>query len=190
MNKTAVRTGMFLGILLGTTIIVYAVTTLFFTKTERSELSKKTVFRFDMSTDMEAASVGPGDSFSVQPYIFNDATEDMFVFIRIDMPETESGKLYTYTTDDQWIIVSDSTDGYYTATTVYAYAGAEMTSLFPGESTTTLTTELTMEEISNAEYAYIDDINIRLTGYAIGTDEISTSPEEAWEKCKAIGNIE
>ena len=48
MNKKAVRAGVACGILLGTTIIAYAITSLFFTKSETSKLSKKTVFQFDL----------------------------------------------------------------------------------------------------------------------------------------------
>ena len=45
-----------------------------------------------------------------------------------------------------------------------------MTVLTPGESTTALTEQMTMRSITNAEYAGIDDINITLTGYAIGVE--------------------
>lgn len=46
-----------------------------------------------------------------------------------------------------------------------------------------------MNEISNAEYAAIDDINITITGYAMGTEDMSADPQEAWNQCKALGNI-
>ncbi len=69
MNKKAVGTGVACGIFLGATIIAYAITSLFFTKSETSKLSKKTVFQFDLSTDMAATKVGPGDSFDVKPVI-------------------------------------------------------------------------------------------------------------------------
>lgn len=49
---------------------------------------------------------------------------------------------------------------------------------------------MTMQLISNAEYAAIDDINFTITGYAIGTEDVSTNPAEAWEQCKLIGNIQ
>ena len=55
-----------------------------------------------------------------------------------------------------------------------------------GESTTALTEQMTMRSITNAEYAGIDDINITLTGYAIGVEDVPTVPEEAWEHCKLI----
>ena len=44
MNKKAVRTGVACGFFLGTTIIAYAITSLFFTKSETSKLSKKNGF--------------------------------------------------------------------------------------------------------------------------------------------------
>lgn len=71
-------------------------------------------------------------------------------------------------------------------TIIYAYAGSEMTALQPGDSTSALTEQMTMGEISNAEYAAIDDINITITGYVIGTEEVSMNPTEAWNQCELI----
>ena len=73
---------------------------------------------------------------------------------------------------------------------VYAYGDTEMTVLSPGDSTNALTNQMTMQSISNAEYAAIDDINITITGYAIGTDGVVSIPADAWEQCKSIGNIQ
>ena len=61
--------------------------------------------------------------------------------------------------------------------------------LEPGDNTTALTEQMTMRSVSNAEYASIDDINVTFTGYAIGTEEVSTNPIDAWNECKVIGNI-
>ena len=185
MNKKAVRIGVACGILLGATMIVYAITSLFFTNSETSKLNKKTVFQFNLTTDMSATEVGPGDSFSVSPVIFNEATEEMYVFIKIDMPEIEDGTLYSFDVDDEWTLIENGNE-----TVVYAYGDTEMTVLSPGESTSALTNQMTMKSISNAEYAGIDDINITITGYAMGTEDMSTIPAEAWCQCKEIGNIQ
>ena len=116
-------------------------------------------------------------------FIYNDATEDMFVFIGIKMSLVWTTSLYLFTPSDDWCVVES--DG---GVVVYAYtAGSEgMTALTPGESTTALTEQMTMRSITNAEYAGIDDINITLTGYAIGVEDVPTVPEEAWEHCKLI----
>lgn len=185
MNKKAVKTGIVCGILLGTTMIAYAITALFFTKSQTSEFTKKQIFQFDLDTGLGSGEVGPGDSFSVNPVISSDATEEMYVFIQIDMPATADGALYSFDADSDWTPVSDH-DG----RMVYAYAGSEMTVLQPGESTSALTEQMKMNEISNAEYAAIDDINVTITGYAIGTEDVSANPAEAWEECKVIGDIE
>lgn len=186
MNKKAVGTGVACGIFLGATIIAYAITSLFFTKFETSKLSKKTVFQFDLSTDMAATKVGPGDSFDVKPVIYNDATEEMYVFIQLDMPTTADGTLYSFDVDDEWCVVSED-DGI----VVYAYGrSTEMTILAPGDSTSALTNQMTMKSISNAEYAAIDDINITITGYAMGTEDMPTNPVDAWNECKTVGDIQ
>ena len=49
---------------------------------------------------------------------------------------------------------------------------------------------MTMQSISNEEFAAIDDINIMVTGYAIGTEDVSTNPVDAWNECKEIGNFQ
>ena len=184
MNKKLVKAVIVCGVLVLTTVIAYAITTLFFTKSVTSQLSKKMVFQFDLETDMTATEVGPGESFDVKPVVTSDATEAMYVFIQVDMPKTFDGALYTFEVHPDWIPVGDS-DG----RIVYAYAGSEMTPLQPGDSTSALTEQMTMKSISNAEYAGVDDINISITGYAIGTEDVSADPQEAWEQCKAIGEI-
>ena len=170
---------------MATVIVAYAVTNLFFMKSQTSEFSKKQIFQFDLDTGLSSGEVGPGDSFSVSPVIFNDATEEMYVFIQVDMPETANGMLYSFEADADWCFISE--DG---GTVVYAYGNSEMTALQPGESTSALTEQMTMDEVSNVEYAAIDDINITITGYAIGTEGVSTNPTDAWNECKAISEIE
>lgn len=185
MKKKVVKIAVVFGLFLGATMVVYAITSLFFTSSETSKLSKKTKFKFDLTTDMTETDVGPGDSFDVKPVINSDATEEMYAFIQVNMPITAEGELYTYDVDDGWTTIIDNE-----GTFVYAYADSEMTVLQPGESTSALTEQMTMDEISNAEYASIDDINITITGYAIGTEDVATDPVEAWEQCKAIENIQ
>lgn len=149
------------------------------------EFSKKVIFLFDLGIGMSAGEVGPGDSVSVNPVVTNSATEDMYVFVKIQMPEWDGSPLYTFRADDAWTLV-ESEGG----AVIYAYANPEMTILNPGESTSALTNQMNMRSISNAEYAAIDDINITFTGYAVGTEEVSTNPTDAWSECKAIGNIQ
>ena len=105
---------------------------------------------------------------------------------------TADGALYSFDADDEWCFLSE-----HGGTVVYAYGSAEMTALSPGESTSALTSRMTMSEISNAEYAAIEDINVTITGYAIGTGGVSIGTEgidgnssEAWNQCKLIGNIQ
>ena len=184
MKKKIITTGLWICILLSTVIVVYAVTNLFMAKSQTSEFSKKHIFQFNMDIGMSSGEVGPGDSFSLRPVIFNDATEEMYVFVELKMPTTDNGILYLFDADEEWCLVSENA-----GTAIYAYGADEMTVLSPGESTSALTNQMTMCPISNAEYAAIDDINITITGYAIGTEGVSTNPTDAWNECKAIGNI-
>lgn len=182
INKVT-KAGIAVGIFLGVATVAYAITNLFVSKSVTTSFTKKQIFQFDFNTGLNGGEIGPGDSFSVNPVIYNDATEYMFVFIGVDMPFVDGSPLYTFEVDRDWTLVES--DG---GVVVYAYtAGSEgMTTLTPGDSTTALTEQMTMRSITNAEYAGIDDINITITGYAIGTEDVPTAPVEAWEHCKYI----
>ena len=184
MKKKAASIGAIVGILLGAGIIAYAITQLFTSKTATSNLTKKTIFEINLNDGLQAAQVGPGESFTVTPSITNDATEDMYVFIKVVMPEYGTDGLYTYTVDSNWTIVENNA-----GTKVYAYASGSMTMLPPGDTTTALTNQMTMKNITNAEYSAYTDINVTITGYAIGTDGVSTDPATAWSECKVIGGM-
>lgn len=163
---------------------VYALTQYFMMQSITSEFTKKHIFTFDLSTGLTPEEIGPGDAFHVRPTVYNDATEGMYVFISLDIPLASDKSLYSYqVNDDSWMMVEE--EG---GTVVYAYASNEaMIPLQLGESTTALTEQMSMINISNADYAAIEDINFTVTGYGIGTEEISTDPEEAWSYCKEIG---
>lgn len=185
MKKVLKRTGVLAACFAVTVVITYAITNLFFSQTRTTELSKKIIFQFDLDIRTCSGEVGPGDSFSVNPVIFNDATKEMYVFVEIQMPESEGPPLYTYKVGDGWTPVEQTGEK-----TVYAYGDAAMTILPPGESTNSLTKQMRMRSISNAEYASIDDINVKITGYAIGIDNVDSAVLEAWNTCKQIGNLD
>ena len=184
MKKKIIMIGLWTGLFLATVIVAYAITNLFFTQSRTTGFSKKVIFQFDLGIGTSAEEVGPGDSISVNPVVTNSATEDMYVFVKIQMPEWDGSPLYTFHADEAWVLVESGGGA-----VVYAYADPEMTTLSPGDSTFALTNQMTMRSISNAEYAVIDDINITITGYAIGTEDVSTNPKDAWNECKEIGNL-
>ena len=65
MKKRIITTGLWIGIFMATVIVVYAITSLFLTKSQTSEFSKKQIFQFDLDTGLSSSEVGPGDSFAV-----------------------------------------------------------------------------------------------------------------------------
>lgn len=182
---------------MATAIVICAITSLFFTSSKSSKFSKEQIFQFDLDTGLSSGEIGPGDSFSVSPVIYNDATEEMYVFLEIQMPDYTSDNtdsslsdslLYPYDVNGEWTLVESSERG--NGIVVYAYGSANMTALQPGESTSALTEQMTMRSITNAEYAAIDDINIIITGYAMGTEGMSTNSADAWNECRTIGTIQ
>lgn len=114
---------------------------------------------------------------SINSVITSDATVEMYVFIRVVMPAYGETGLYSPTPDSFWPVVESGTvDGKYIV--VYSYSQV----LTPGASTTVLADTLSMVEMSNAEYAEIEDINVTISAYACGAEGID--PDAAWESVK------
>ena len=90
-----------LALLMTTTVVTYAITTLFFKgETQTSDYSKKTYFQFAGDGFFTASGeVGPGESMSINPVISSNATVDMYVFIRVEMPMYNGAGLYELNTD-------------------------------------------------------------------------------------------
>ena len=133
-------------------IVVYAITNLFFTASQTSGFSKKEIFQFDLDTGFSGGEIGLGDSFSVSPVIYNDATEKMYVFLEGQIPEYTDAYLadsflYTYDANGDWTLV-ESGNG----TDVYVYRSTDMTTLQPGESTSALTNQMITKSITNGSY--------------------------------------
>ena len=141
MKKRITMAGIWIGIFLGMVIVAYAITSLFFTGSQTSDLSKKEIFQFDLDTGLTSAEIGSGDIFSVAPVIYNDETEEMYMFVKVQMPvytdstgESADSLLYTYDVSGDWTLVESGSE-----TAVYAYGSGGMTTLYLGESTTALT---------------------------------------------------
>lgn len=96
-----------------TSVVAYAVTTLFFKgQTQTSDYSKKTYFEFAGDGFFTASGeVGPGESMSINPVISSNSTVDMYVFIRVEMPEYNGGGLYELDTGSGWSLVESGSAG-------------------------------------------------------------------------------
>lgn len=162
-----------------TTVVAYAVTTLFFKgETQTSNYSKKTYFEFAGDGFFtKSGEVGPGESMSINPVITSEATVDMYVFIRVEMPGYNGGGLYELNTDSGWECIESGANGDKWFS-VYRYNNV----LAPGSSTSSLGSSLTMVDMSLADYSELSDINVTMTGYACG-DEDETI-DTAWESIK------
>ena len=169
-----------LALLMTTTVVAYAITTLFFKgETQTSDYSKKTYFEFAGDGFFaESGEVGPGESMSINPVISSNATVDMYVFIWVEMPGYSDAGLYEIDVNSSWSVEEAQAVGdKYIA--VYRYDDV----VAPGESTTALGSSLTMVNMSMADYAGLDDINVTMTGYTCGAEDESL--DTAWESIKA-----
>ena len=70
MKRRVITIGLWTGIFLAAAIVAYAITTLFLSKSQTSEFSKKQIFQFDLDTGLSSSELGPGDSFAVSPRDF------------------------------------------------------------------------------------------------------------------------
>ncbi len=168
-----------LAILAMTTVVAYAVTTLFFKgETQTSDYSKKTYFEFvGDGFFTESGVVGPGESMSINPVITSEATVDMYVFIRVEMASYSSGGLYDIDMNSGWSVEEERVVGdKYIA--VYCYDDV----VAPGASTTALGCSLTMVDMSLTDYADLTDINVTMIGYACGAEDESL--DTAWDSIK------
>ncbi len=166
--------------ILALTTVIYAVTTLFFKgETQTSDYSKNTYFEFVGDGFFTASGeVGPGESMSINPVITSEATVDMYVFIRVEMPSYNDAGLYNFDPNSGWSLEeSEVVDGQYIA--IYRYNEA----LTPGTSTTALSSNFTMVDISLSDYAEIENVNVNMTGYACVAEDGETL-EIAWDSIK------
>ena len=154
-----------LALLMTTTVIAYALVTYITTKTQTSSFSKKEYFEMSGSEIFsESSAVGPGEKVSINPMITSMSSVDMYVFIRVEMPIYSSGGLYDLTVNDGWSLV-ESGESNGTWVEVYRYD----TELKPDQSTTVLANKLTMVNMTLAEFAEIEEIDVSMTGYLRNT---------------------
>ncbi len=166
-----------------TVVVVYAAITFISTDTQTSRFIKKEYF--EMSGNdffIEDGEIGPGESRSIDPVITSVASVDMYVFIRIEMPVFGDGGLYELVPDANWTLVdSYEADGQWIE--VYGYTEA----LAPEASTTALSNELTMVDMSLSEYALVTDMDVSMTGYGCKTVDESGQDvgiQDAWNSIK------
>jgi len=179
--KNHAKVGVGLGVLLGSFLVAYAAMRLFYSQSVTSDLTKKMVFEFELDSKIHAAEIGPGDALYVEPIIKNTATEAMYVFIEIDTPEYDGQSLYELESNELWSLVESSSESM-----VYAYGDGNLTKLMPGESTDSLTSQICMRDVTNAQFSEIDDINITITGYGIDTTGENTDMASVWNECKTL----
>ena len=174
-------------VMLALTTVAIAAIIFFTSQSEKSQNTKGDIFRINLSTGMTSTEVLPGDSFFCSPVVTNDATKEMYVFVAVDTPSLENESIYEYIVGNDWVLVENTAERQ-----VYAYGSSDaLTTLALAESTSPMTTQMTMKNISSADYVGLDDIDVMITGYAVGTEEVSDiDPSSAWLECKQKYNVQ
>ena len=169
-----------LALLMTTTVVAYALVTYITTMTQTSSFTKKEYFEMSGSEIFAASSeVGPGETVSINPMITSESSVDMYVFIKVEMPRYSSGGLYDLTVNDGWSMAeSGVVDNKWIE--VYRYD----TELKPDQSTTVLANKMTMKNMTLAEFAENEEIDVSMTGYACRTTDVA-GIDEAWDYIKS-----
>lgn len=178
LRQKAASIGIILGIFLGTALIAYAISSYVTHGSFSVNNPKKHIFTIDLTGQVTAEALGPGDTQSIAPKIENTGTEKMYVFIRINC--SDDG-IYSFTPSGNWTEVETSAAG----EMVYAYG--EPTAIKPGESAT-LSGTMTVVA-SNAEYSELADdaLYYTVTGCAIGTDAESSGASALYSEYLSSG---
>lgn len=176
MKKRITVVLIILAVLAATGIAAYAVNKFIIKSgTQESDYEKKVYFEFEMSDVFtEGGEIGPGESKTIKPFITSKASMPMYVFIRVEMPVFDGGGLYEL--NSGWTKVEEKAVGDQWIE-VYRYG-----ELSPGQSTSALASSITMKHMSLEKFAEVDNVNVSMTGYSVGTDEEEL--ENAWNDIK------
>ena len=161
-------------------ITAYVSSLLFFkSDSQTSTYNKKDIFEFTVNEFFaESGDFGPGESKSINPIVASDASIDSYVVIVVEMPKYSNGGLYTINKSDAWFLIESwsSSDSWFEA---YRYNDT----ISAGAATTALGDTITMADMTNAQYGQLNDLNVKMTAYACGTDESETL-DTAWATIK------
>lgn len=178
-----------LSILALTAVVVYAVVNFTSTQTYTTSFTKKEYFKLGTEELITNTNeIGIGESVTISPVLTSDASVDMYVFIRVEMPVYNDDGLYDLDVNDTWKLVesglveSGAVDGKW----VEVYQYNEVLGLL--QSTNALSNTMTMVNMSKADFAQLNDIDVSMTGYAYKVSD-NVSAEEAWEFIKSEAGL-
>lgn len=159
-------------------IAAYAASVLWATAHGGTTLSKEHFLTVSLTGASAEGSIKPGGSVSLSPAVTNNGDVDAGVFIKVTMPEVSGSAAYTFEAGSGWNLVSSSG-----GVQIWSYGSdSALEAVSPGSSTDALTSSFTMKsDITGAQFAGMDDVDIGFDGYLIDYGEVETSdPESAW----------
>lgn len=172
--------GIMIGIFAGCTILAFAISNWVTSGSFTVRVPPKHIFTIDLTGQVEAVAMGPGDEQTIAPTITNTGTEKMYVFIRINC--SDDG-IYSFTPSGNWTAVETGVPG----EMVYCYG--EPTKLNPDESATLNGTIKVIA--SNAAYSDIiedeEALYYTVTGCAIGVDAESSGAAALYNEYLSSG---
>lgn len=138
--------------------------------------TKGNSFSVDLSGIVAGVEMVPGDKQSVSPAVENTGTERMYVFVRFDVATTvDNEPVYSFQTEsDTWVRINTEEPG----ELLYYYGDADGSVEVEAGRTVTLPGTLKVD-VENEIFAGLtdDDMKVRVTGCAVGTDAMGSAEE-------------
>ena len=182
--------GISLGILCGTAIIAFALTTLFTMITTKLP-NKKGVIEFKISIeklDDKGVDVVPGTEQSISTSITNNSAQPMYLFLRLDCGTYENNCVYEFSPDGggdgaeegepQWKVLDVGESGQIVLAWVEE---GKLKVVEPQESVGINGTLTCVVPIQYFDRLADKDMSVDFTGFGISTDE-SNDPENGYKR--------
>lgn len=106
LKKRSTTLLLVLSIIALATVVVYAVVSFTSTQTFTTSFTKKEYFELGTEALITNTNeIGISESVTINPVLTSDASVDMYVFIRVEMPVYNKDGLYDLDVNDTWTLV-------------------------------------------------------------------------------------
>lgn len=177
--------GSMIGFFFGCIILAYAITSLITSGQFGIHNPPKHIFTIDLTGQVPAVEMGPGDEQTIAPSIKNTGTEKMYVFVRFNCSD-DGVYEFVPAEGSNWTKVDSDVPG----EMIYAYGDPDK--LIPGDSATlsgkmkVVATNVMFSEWFDAGTAE-DVLYYTVTGCAIGTDAESSGAAALYDEYVSSG---
>ena len=193
LKSRAKALGTFIGITLGTAVLVYAASFILHLVFKVNIVPGSNPDVKLTGAIVETKEVVPGTEISLSPTVTNVGTENCYVFIRLNCATSDGNPIYSFTSNDVTRVEDDvEIEGSWTRVAtddpgelIYAYGSAtEMSNLAPDEAVTLSgTVKLSVgNAVFNTLVGAGTDFSVSVHACAIGTDTSDVTPSAVYNE--------